>query len=119
MPAALPDIPSNRQSAAVERLHSSVLEGPGRTDAELRRAVAAYASGLWRSGESEVSIPEELRPYVDKVALSAYKVVDEDVEALRAAGFSEDEILEVTLACALGCGLAALELGLTAAGAAG
>jgi hypothetical protein len=49
---------------------------------------------------------------VQKVALASYKVVDEDVDALRAgAGLSEDEILELTLASALGCALSVLETG--------
>jgi hypothetical protein len=115
MPDLVAQIPENRHSAAIERLRRSVLEGPGHTDRELRRAVAAYAGELWWYGKTEVPIPDELKPYLDKVTLSAYKVVDEDVEALRAAGYSEDGILEVTLACALGCGIRSLEVGLTAA----
>ena len=47
---------------------------------------------------------------MDKVALESYKVLDADVEGLReGAGLSDDEILELTLAAALGCGLAVLE----------
>jgi hypothetical protein len=119
MPDHVAQIPDNRHSGAVERLRRSVLEGAGHTDAELRRAVAAYASELWCYGKTEVSIPDELKPYLDKLTLSADKMVDEDVEALRTAGYSEDEILELTLACALGCGLRAIEVGLKAAGGGG
>jgi alkylhydroperoxidase family enzyme len=43
--------------------------------------------------------------YVDKVARHAYKVTDEDVEALRQAGYSEDQIFEPTVSAALDAGL--------------
>jgi hypothetical protein len=115
----LPPIPATRHQAAVERLRRSTLEGPGHTGAELRQGVAAYSSQLWRSGGTQVAIPDRIRPYVDKVVTSAYKVTDEDVADLRGAGLSEDEILEITLAAALGCGLGALEVGMAAAGAEG
>jgi hypothetical protein len=112
-------IPATRHKAAVERLRRSTLEGPGHTGAELRQAVAAYAAQLWRAEETRATIPDRLRPYVDKVVLSSYKVTDEDVADLRRAGLSEDEVLEITLAAALGCGLGALEVGMAAAGAEG
>jgi alkylhydroperoxidase family enzyme len=96
-------------------LRRAALEGPGETEPELRQAVAAYASELWLEGASQVAVPEELRTYVDKVALSAYKVVDSDLDRLRAAGYSEDQVFELTVAAALGCGLRALESGLVAA----
>jgi hypothetical protein len=101
----------------VERLRRSVLEGPGHTDPELRRAVAAYAGELWADGSTEVTLPSGLEPYVSKVAVASYKVLDEDVDELGRAGWSEDQILELTLAAAVGCGLKALEAGLAAAGA--
>jgi hypothetical protein len=105
-------IHEGRHHGAVERVCDATLDGPGRTDPELRRSVAAHAGELWSSGHSDVVIPDPLRTYVRKVALESYKVVDEDVDALRAgAGLSEDEILELTLACALGCALSVLETG--------
>jgi alkylhydroperoxidase family enzyme len=107
--------PPARHRDAVERLRRSVLEGPGRTEADLRQAVAAHAAELWRSGTATTELPAELGSYVEKVALHAYKVTDEDLAALRDAGYDEDEILELTLSCALGCGLSALSVGLAAA----
>jgi hypothetical protein len=59
-------------------------------------------------------LPSELRSYVDKVAKHAYKVTDEDVEALKRAGHSEDAIFEVTAAAALGAAILRLERGLIA-----
>jgi len=97
-----------RHTEAIERVAEAILETPGEADSGLRRAVAAYAGG------KEAAIPEELRPYVDKVARNAYKVTDEDVDRLRAAGYSEDAIFELTLAAALGASRARLDAGLQA-----
>jgi len=97
-----------RHTEAIKRVAEAILETPGDADSDLRRAVAAYAGG------DEASIPEELRPYVDKVARNAYKVTDEDVDGLRAAGYSGDAIFELTLAAALGASRARLDAGLRA-----
>ena len=50
--------------------------------------------------------PAVMEGYLAKVREHAYKVTDEDVEALKAAGVSEDEIFEQTVAVAMakGCG---------------
>jgi len=101
---------TDRHTEALERVAEAILETPGDADTDLRRAVAAYAGG------EDAAIPEDLRPYVDKVALNAYKVTDDDVESLRAAGYSEDAIFELTLAAALGASRARLDAGLRAMG---
>ena len=56
--------------------------------------------------------PETARAYVEKVRQHAWRVTDADVEALRAAGLSEDEIFEATVAAAVSAGLDRLEAGL-------
>ena len=48
------------------------------------------------------------------MALHAYRTTDQDIVALRTAGYSEDAIFEITLSAALGAGLARLERGLAA-----
>jgi alkylhydroperoxidase family enzyme len=90
-----------------ERLVETVLEGPGELGPAVRRAAA-------EGGD----VPEEFRPYLDKVARHAYKTTDEDVDALRAAGYSEDQIFEATVSCALGACRRRLDAGLTAIDAA-
>ena len=57
--------------------------------------------------------PPAMRPYLEKVRLHAYEVVDRDVEELKAS-FSEDEIFEQTVATAVAAGLARLQAGLKA-----
>ena len=52
--------------------------------------------------------------YVEKVRLHAYKVTDGDVEKLKAAGFSEDEIFEHTVSAAVAAGIDRLDAGLAA-----
>jgi hypothetical protein len=100
----------HRHSEAVERVAEAILSTPGDAELELRRAVEAFAAG--RSTE----IPGNLRPYVDKVARHAFKITDADVDALRAAGYSEDAIFELTLAAALGAARARLDAGVRAMG---
>jgi alkylhydroperoxidase family enzyme len=53
--------------------------------------------------------PPVLDGYLQKVRERAYTVTDSDVEALKAAGLSEDEIFEQTVAAAIGQGLRRLE----------
>jgi hypothetical protein len=51
---------------------------------------------------------------VEKLRLHAYRVADNDIERLCVAGYSEDQIFEVTIAAALGAGDARLRVGLAA-----
>jgi TPP-dependent indolepyruvate ferredoxin oxidoreductase alpha subunit len=105
----------NRYLDLVERLKESVLASRGATDPGLRRAVEARAAELaGRPGAPTGDIPPGLREHVDKIALHAYTVTDEDVAALKAAGWSEDAIFEISIAAALGAGLSRLERGLSA-----
>jgi alkylhydroperoxidase family enzyme len=53
--------------------------------------------------------PEVMDAYLEKVRRHAYKVTDADVEGLKAAGLSEDQIFEQTVAAAIGEGLARLD----------
>jgi hypothetical protein len=49
--------------------------------------------------------PPELEGYLEKVRDRAYTVTDAEVDALKGAGISEDEIFEQTVAVAIGEGL--------------
>ena len=57
------------------------------------------------------TVPPEMEPYLDKVRRHAYRVTDADVERLKEAGYSEDEIFEHTVSAAVGAGLKRLEAG--------
>jgi alkylhydroperoxidase family enzyme len=50
-----------------------------------------------------------MAPYLEKVRARAYTVKDRDVDELKAAGVSEDEIFEATVAVAIEEGLRRLD----------
>lgn len=83
----------------------SVLESPGVTNPALRWAVAHHRTE---------DIPPAIAGYVEKVRHHAYKVTDDDVLALKRAGYNEDAIFELTASAALGAALLRLERGLIA-----
>ena len=62
--------------------------------------------------------PPEFGAYLDKVRRNAYAIRDVDVQALKEAGHSEDEIFELTVAAAVAAGLERLAAGLHAVEAA-
>ena len=65
-----------------------------------------------QAAQPDRAAPPELAPYLDKVRLNAYKVTDQDVQALKDAGFSEDVIFEQTVSVAVAAGLRRLEAAL-------
>ena len=69
---------------------------------------------LREAAQPDRAAPPELRPYLEKVRRHAYAVTDDDVEELKRAGFSEDEIFEHTVSAAVAAGLERLEAGLRA-----
>ena len=68
---------------------------------ELRRLASNAGSPL-----------EVMRPYLEKVQTGAFRVTDEDVDGLKRAGVTEDEIFEATVAVAIGEGLRRLDAAL-------
>lgn len=83
-------------------LRAAVLDGPGVTDRGLRRAAASgTAPGVWAG-------------YVRSVREASYRVSEEDIAALKAAGMGEEEIFEITVATAVGAAFDRLEAGLRA-----
>jgi len=55
------------------------------------------------------NISGPLGSFVRKVAEHAYQITDDDVAALHAANYNDDEIFEATVSAALGAGLFRLE----------
>jgi alkylhydroperoxidase family enzyme len=53
--------------------------------------------------------PAEMADYLDKVGDRAYAIVDRDVEALKEAGLSEEQIFEQTVAIAIAEGVRRLD----------
>ena len=67
---------------------------------------------LRESSRPERPAPPDFATYLDKVRTLAYRVTDADVQALKDAGYSEDQIFEHTVSAAVAAGLARLEAGL-------
>jgi hypothetical protein len=99
----VPQSGMERKQELWRRLEEAVLHSPGTLDPATRQALA-----------EERDVPTALRAYVGKVHRHAYKVTDDDVAELRAAGLSEDQIFEATLAAALGAARVRLRAGLAA-----
>lgn len=96
----------SRFERKVRDLERRVLDLPGALDPVIRRAVAA--------GDA---VPPDAVAYVDKVRRHAYRVTDGDFDMLRSAGYSEDQIFELTVAAAYGAAAERLRAGLDALGA--
>jgi len=75
-------------------------------------------AALREAARPDRDAPADAAPYLDKVRAGAYRVTDADVERLLAAGHSEDEIFELTVAAAVAAGLERLDAGLHAVEAA-
>jgi alkylhydroperoxidase family enzyme len=97
----------------LQDLTDALLSEPGALDPRLRRTLMEDAAGT-PAGVDAPQVPDDLARYADTVTRHAYRVTDEDVDALRAAGRSEDAILEVTLSAALGAGLQRWRRGMAA-----
>ncbi|WP_326836083.1 hypothetical protein VSH64_14355 [Amycolatopsis rhabdoformis] len=97
--------PKTDHGDVVENLRHAVTDARGVTDPALR---AALMEGT--------PVPEPWSTYADTVRTASYRLTDADFAALRAAGHSEDEIFEVTLAAAAGAALHAYDRGRKAVG---
>ena len=67
---------------------------------------------LRQAAHPDRQAPPDFASYLDKVRRNAYKVTDEDIQALKDGGYSEDVIFEQTVAGAVAAGLERLETGL-------
>ncbi|MFC0449317.1 carboxymuconolactone decarboxylase family protein [Rhodococcus jostii] len=89
----------------VADLRRSVLDRPATTDPALRTAAAA--------GDP---LPEPWLSYDATVRDVSYTITDTDIERLLAAGPTEDQIFEVTVAAAVGAALESFDAGMSALG---
>ena len=96
---------ADRYRNHVERVFRAVLGTPGATDELVRRAVESRAAAI--GGRSTPAAGATLPPPL---------VTTADIDALKAAGFSEDAIFELTVSAALGAAAGRLERGLAVVG---
>ena len=93
----------NRHDADLEALRRCILEAPGITETATRRGAFRATALLPPAG-----------PYLAMVRDQSYRLLDADLDALCAAGMTEDAIFELTIAAAAGEAFRRLELGLAA-----
>jgi hypothetical protein len=84
-------------------LLQGVLQSPGTTDTALREKAF-----------SGVSTVPDVAAFLAKVREQSYRITDQDMTALRAAGYSEDAVFELTVAAAIGAADRRLQAGLQA-----
>jgi alkylhydroperoxidase family enzyme len=106
------DLPGIR--ATMADTVEAALTAPGDLDPEMRRALLARARAVAVESDAPSSVPEPLAGLADKVTRHAYRVVDADVAAALAGGYSQDAVFEAVITTALGAGLARLMCGLAA-----
>lgn len=97
----------------VRKLRDKLFTGTGIITPVERQQIEAYAARLGGAQRDPATLPAAIQPYVDKVTKHAYKVTDHDIEQLKAAGYSEDAIFEITVSATLGASSARLERGLS------
>src|SRR6188474_3404119 len=78
-----------RHQEEVARIRRAAAEAGGSADPDLRRAV--HEGG---------TLPAPLDWYIQKVRTAAWSVNDDDVAALLDAGYSQDDIVELTITAA-------------------
>jgi hypothetical protein len=89
----------------VENVRHAVLDAPGTTDPALRTAAASGGP-----------LPEPWQSYATTVRDASYKITGTDIDRLTAAGHTEDQIFEVTVAAAAGAALHGFDSGRRALG---
>jgi hypothetical protein len=88
-----------RADKSLGRLRSRLLYGPGVVEPALRQAAF--------NGDP---MPASLAALVEKIRFRAYQVTDRDVADALAAGWTESQLFELTVAAAAGAGFQRLDL---------
>jgi hypothetical protein len=79
-----------------------------------RREILALAAGETAPAETPTTLPPPLAALTETIARHAYRVTDETINQLLAAGYSQDAIFETVISAAMGAGTARMERGLAA-----
>ncbi len=98
-----------QQDRWTQDLRATVLEGPGVTSAALRRRILARGAGDGGAGGDREGLSSAVAQYVDRIRDAAHQMDDRDLGRLRDDGYDDDGVFEVTVAAAVGAGLARLE----------
>jgi|SRR5579859_2019480 len=94
-----------------QQLRQAVLASQGTVSPEERQHIAGWSVNPDQTAASE-QFSEPLASVLIKVTRYAYKVTDEDIQALLDAGYSEDTIFEAVVSAALGTAIRRYERGM-------
>jgi hypothetical protein len=116
--AMLPDRKADRElaasrgviPAAVDNMVDRVVDGPGDSDAGLRQAVFRHGMGQLGFAETDTGLSADLVRYGDTVLRYAPEITDQDIKDLLAAGWSEAEVFEITVAASVAAGYGRLRI---------
>jgi len=75
----------------------------------VRKAAYERARALGSGAPTQLTLHDDLVDWVETIAVNPSTASDAGVLELKAAGYSEDDIVEITEAAALGASLARLE----------
>jgi alkylhydroperoxidase family enzyme len=82
----------------------------GATDPALRLSVEAFVTEQWEYFRNNAEpVPSKLKNYLKKLSLHAYRIIDEDINALRVSGYSDEAIYEITMVGSVAAALVGLE----------
>lgn len=93
----------------VEYARAHLLSTEGTLAPEVRRSIEAHTARMLGGERSAADAPEELVGFLDKLAKYAYRIIDEDIEGLRAHGYDDAALHEIILVGAMGAATAKLE----------
>ena len=97
---------TDRHAEALTRLEARLRTGPGALSPQTRAAAI-----------DDDSLPDPLaQGYVETIRRHAYKLTDRRLQQLTQAGWSDDQIFELTVAAAFGAAKRRLDAGLRALG---
>ena len=94
----------------VRTLIDKFLGDRGVTPLAVRQSAFDRARALGSGAATQPPVADELVGWVDMIAVNPSRASDADVDELKDSGFSEDDIIEITEAAALGASLARLEV---------
>lgn len=99
-----------RYQPYIDKLAQSALDSHATLAPPKRRAIFKYAKDMslgW--GSTDVSLSTEEKQLIEIIAFGSNEISDGFVSALKNAGLSEEEILEIMYCAALAAGIARLE----------
>lgn len=94
---------SNNMSL-IAQIKARLFGGEGQSSLELRQSIREKVQQEVLVGKSEPLEADVLNGYIEKLSRNAYQITGEDLAGLSAAGYSEDEVFEMTVSGAFTAG---------------